>query len=242
MTLEQVCEWLGRKNEDVVFLTKGQPPFIVNPEGEPMAMVILDKKTNGIICMKCKKSFASVGPHVKVHGMSARQYRNFFGLPQRIPLANPDIIETHRANMLSQIEEGLISPNYYTKETVPKFNRKGIEKPLLSRYNTNTCKDTAKGIIPQHGQLKSRLIAAMDKYGPQLTLSQLKEFEGHDGLRQSIQWLGLKFNDVKVAWGGLANPAYAPYKTSEERSRNGYKAWKTRRLFSAKNLIYEGNL
>ncbi len=63
-----------------------------------------------IQCLECGKWFLSLGTHMsRIHGMTANDYRDKFGLPRSTPLAGQSTRQTLSNQMVAMRQDGLIT-------------------------------------------------------------------------------------------------------------------------------------
>jgi hypothetical protein len=62
---------------DITFLFKGSGPFTSDNNGNPLGVLI--EKDGKIKCYECGQWYNSIGAHVIVHGLTARQYKVKYG-------------------------------------------------------------------------------------------------------------------------------------------------------------------
>lgn len=60
-----------------------------------------------ITCLRCGKSYRSLGNHLRVHGWTEEQYREFYGLPWTIGLSCRGTREKHRVAGRKNVEKGV---------------------------------------------------------------------------------------------------------------------------------------
>lgn len=61
-----------------------------------------------VICRECGKEYKFLGGHVKVHGLTATEYKDKHTLKRSLPLCIPKISEIHRDRAFRQLEEGTL--------------------------------------------------------------------------------------------------------------------------------------
>lgn len=70
-----------------------------------------DETPDKIKCLECGKYFSFLAPHLnKTHQISARQYRERWGIPLQAPLASAEHSRQCRENVLRRIRRGEICP------------------------------------------------------------------------------------------------------------------------------------
>ncbi|EAX8473356.1 hypothetical protein AH421_12110 [Salmonella enterica] len=78
-----------------------------------------------IQCLECGKMFQMLGTHLlKMHGMTAAEYRERFNLPAKTPLAGAAYRQIHRDKMNRLIKEGVVT-HWHLASAVEKARTTG---------------------------------------------------------------------------------------------------------------------
>lgn len=78
-----------------------------------------------IQCLECGKMFQMLGTHLlKMHGMTAAEYRERFNLPAETPLAGRAYRQAHRDKMNRLIKDGIVT-HWHLTDAVEKARTAG---------------------------------------------------------------------------------------------------------------------
>ncbi|MCG9761698.1 MucR family transcriptional regulator [Pseudoalteromonas sp. Isolate6] len=107
-------------------------------------------------CLECGKSFVMLGKHLKSHGMTPKQYKLKWGIPQERGLAGVEYRQAHSDKLSAMREEGKINHDHladaakridYDSRTALTSASKAAHIEFLAReqpYNAHRISDGGK--------------------------------------------------------------------------------------------------
>ncbi|EPY5345234.1 MucR family transcriptional regulator [Klebsiella quasipneumoniae] len=77
-----------------------------------------------ILCRECGKSFKFLAPHLRmVHGMTANEYRERWGIPKHVALASAEYSQNCRDSVIRRIRSGELDPDLQVRMMAEGYAR-----------------------------------------------------------------------------------------------------------------------
>lgn len=95
-------------------------------------------------CLECGKLYASVGIHIRTHGMTPGEYREKWQIMRKIPLAGFSKRRKHSAFVKRQIALGNMNPLELAAAMRDANERNGRKKPFRTKYTAQMHTDRLK--------------------------------------------------------------------------------------------------
>lgn len=100
-----------------------------------------------VACLVCSRRMKFLGTHIKrVHGMSAKGYRETFDLPASTPLASASYCEQARQRIVGQIESGSMQYDHLPRATAAARDAgRGYIASSIKRLRSDTATRSRPG-------------------------------------------------------------------------------------------------
>ena len=96
-----------------------------------------------VVCRECGKGFIFLAPHLRVvHGMTANEYRERWGIPKHVALASAEYSQNCRDNVNSRIRRGELDPAEQVRMMAEAYDRIN-GKDRSSRLHREAASETA---------------------------------------------------------------------------------------------------
>ena len=102
-----------------------------------------------VVCRECGKGFIFLAPHLRVvHGMTANEYRERWGIPKRVALASAEHSHNCRESISSRIRRGELVPgdSLPVRAVSPHIRREALRRLKARKTTGETVRSIAEDL------------------------------------------------------------------------------------------------